>query len=80
MVVYAVREYDKDVLFENFEKAKDFALSVINRYKEMFEQYNDIIEIIDKGDKIILKDISNDEYRICHTVSRTIRKKVIQIN
>ena len=80
MVVYAVREFDHDKLFDSFEKARDFAFSVINKYKEMFEQYNDIIEIIDRGDKIILKDISNDNYRYCHTVSRTIRKKEIKIN
>lgn len=81
MIVYAVREFDNDKLFDSFEKAKDFAFSIINDYKEWLEQYNNIIiKIIDKGDKIILKEISNDKYRICHTFSRTIRKKEIKIN
>lgn len=80
MVVYAVREYDKDKLFDSFEKAKNFALTIINRDKNWYDSYNDgsITKIIDRKDKIILKVIYKD--RIYCTVQRTIRKKEIEIN
>ena len=80
MVVYAVREYNNDKLFDNFEKAKTFALTIINKYKNWYDSYNDgsITKIIDRKDKIILKVIYTD--RIYHTVQRTIRKKEIKIN